>query len=141
MRRIALLFLAFLFSCNHAYAQVLPTGVLVSCNKTAYYDASTNGATQLVPVVTGAKIYVCGFDFYAGGTGNVSLEYGTGTNCGTGTVVMTPAFQLKAQTGLVDRADYWMGLNTIASQELCINSSAGVAVQGIVYYAQFGGGP
>lgn len=108
-----------------------------SCSAAALYDASTNGPTQLVAAVSGQSIYVCGYTLFAGGTANVSLVYGTGTNCGTGQHAMTPAYQLIAQTGLADSSPFWRGLVAPASQELCILTSAGVAIQANVYYSQF----
>lgn len=141
MRQFILLVLALLFLSTSARAQYMPTGTLVTCNKSAIYDASTNGTTQLVALVTGQKIYVCGYVLWAGGTSTVKLAYGTGSACGTGTVALTPAYTLATNTGLADNADYWRGLNTAASQALCITTSAGVAVQATVYYSQFGSGP
>lgn len=104
------------------------------CTSSAKYDASTNGATQLVAL--GGAIYVCGYTFFSAGTVNVGLEYGTGTNCATTPVTITPAYQLTAQTGVVEAASVYRGLFVPAGQALCINASSGVAVQAIVYYIQ-----
>ena len=109
----------------------------IGCGSSIVYDASTNGATQLVALSSGKVIYVCGYTILASGTVNVELDYGTGTNCGTGNNKITPAYQLTAQVGAVDGSPIYRGLATIASNELCIKTSAGVAVQAIVYYTQF----
>lgn len=136
--RYWILILCFMFAPRWVYAQAYPSASQVQCTNTAIYDASTNGATKLVSGLTGKSIYICGFDFYGAGTGNVSLQEGTGTNCGTGTSTITPAFQLKTQDGIVDNPGIYTGLHTvIAGDALCINSSAGVAIQAIVYYTQF----
>lgn len=135
---ISCLLFALLLISHHAHAQVRPYGAPIACNSSAYYDASTNGATKLVTGKSGKLIYVCGYTLWGAGTGNVSLQEGTGTNCGTSTITLTPAFQVKAQFGFADASDYWRGLNTlITGDDLCINVSAGVAVQAIVYYSQF----
>lgn len=109
----------------------------IGCDNSVVYDASTSGSTQLVALVSGKTIYVCGFVIFSAGTANVKLLYGTGTACATGSTNLTPAFQLTAQTG----ASYGNGegivVKTAASNALCINSSAAVAVQGLVTYAQF----
>lgn len=109
----------------------------IGCDSSVVYDASTSGSTQLVALASGKTIYVCGFVIFSAGTANVKLNYGTGTACATGTTALTPAFQLTAQTG----ASYGNGegivLKTAASNALCINSSAAVAVQALVTYAQF----
>jgi hypothetical protein len=107
---------------------------LTSCMRAATYDASTSGLTQLI--AAGNGIYLCGFQFFAGGIATVKLVYGTGTNCGTGTVSLTPGFPLVAQSGFVDSSSYFRGLYVPPSNALCLNSSAAVAVQAVVYYWQ-----
>lgn len=128
---------------NNAATSAIPTtqsGVataLITCDNSITYDASTNGSTQLVALASGQKIYVCGYSILAAGTVNVELDYGTGTACATGNAKMTPAYQLTAQVGIVDGAPSYRGLATIASNELCLKTNAGVAVQAIVYYTRF----
>lgn len=109
----------------------------IRCQSSVPYDASTSGSTQLVALSSGKVIYICGFNILAGGTVNVKLVYGTGTNCASGAGNITPAYQLTAQAGMVDDPAVYQGLNAIASNELCINASGAVAVQAIVYYTQF----
>lgn len=109
---------------------------LIQCDSTAIYDASTNGSTELVALTSGRTIYVCGYTIMAGGTVNVKLIYGTGTACATGSNNMTPAYQLTAQAGVSDQAVFSRGLKTASANALCINTSAGVAAQAIVYYAK-----
>jgi len=112
--------------------------VPISCTSTVNYDASTNGATQLVAAIANARIYVCGYVIWSNATANVQLQQGTGTNCGTGTVNMTPAYRFASTTGVgVSVLGNYQGLSTTLSQALCINSSAGVAVQATVYFVQF----
>jgi hypothetical protein len=109
----------------------------IKCGSSIVYDASTNGSTQLVALSGATSVYVCGYTIMAGGTVNVKLITGTGTACVTGTASITPAFQLTAQAGVADGANEYRGLKGASSSELCINTSAGVAVQAIVYYTQF----
>lgn len=108
----------------------------IACDRAAIYDASTNGATKLITGATKTKVYICGFVMFGGGTANVSLKTGTGTNCGTGTAALTPAFNLVAQAKVDDQSAYWRGLVADIATDVCINTSAGVAVQAIVYYTQ-----
>ncbi len=107
----------------------------IGCDATAIYDASTNGSTELVALTSGRTVYVCGYSIIAGGTVNVKLIYGTGTACATGSNNMTPAYQLTAQVGIADGAAFYRGLKTASANALCINTSAGVAAQAIVYYS------
>lgn len=111
---------------------------VIACTRAAIYDASTNGSTKLVTGTASQQIYVCGFALFGGGTANVKLTYGTGGTCGTGTASITPAFALIAQAQIVDHQTFYAGLTPVpVSNDLCINASAGVAVQAIVYYSQF----
>ena len=136
-----------------AWAQQSSTGAGVAegipCNKTAVYDTNTNGATQLVAPASNVRgvaeqIYICGYTIWSGGTVNVSLEYGTkvSTDCDTGAHAITPAFRFTIGLGITDDSPVFRGLMvpfTAANtpQQLCILTSAGTAVQAIVYYAQF----
>jgi hypothetical protein len=111
---------------------------MAGCSKAAIYDASTSGATKLVTGTASNRIYVCGFNFFAAGTVSVGLVYGTGGTCGTGQNEVTPAYQLTAQIQIVDHLPVYTGLPPVpVSNDLCLNTSAGVAVQAIVYYTQF----
>jgi hypothetical protein len=112
--------------------------LLTACNQAQIYDASTSGSTRLVVGAANTQIYVCGFNFWSNGTANVGLVYGTGGTCGSGTTEVTPAFHLTAQSGNVDHISVYGGLPPVpSSNDLCLNVSAGVAVQAIVYYTQF----
>lgn len=113
-------------------AERTPSGML--CTKSKVYDASTNGATLLV--AAGSDMYICGYSLFAAGTVNVDLRFGTqATNpCDTGATKLTPAYQFIAQTGVVDSSPYFRGMHVPANNQLCINTSAGVAVQAVVYY-------
>jgi hypothetical protein len=130
--------LAALLTLVPARADPVFSSSTIACTKSALYDASTSGSTKLVTGTATAQIYVCGFNLFAGGTANVKLVYGTGGTCGSGTIAITPAYTLIAQTGMVDHQPYYAGITAVpASNDLCINTSAGVAVQAIVYYTQF----
>jgi hypothetical protein len=111
--------------------------LLVACNQSVFYDASTSGQTRLIVGVANKSIYVCGFNFWSAGTVNVELLYGTGGACQSFTQ-MTPNFQFTAQTGIVDHPVVYQGLRSAPpSNDVCIDTSAGVAVQAIVYYSQW----
>jgi hypothetical protein len=128
-------------SASAIYAGVNSSGTLrgqIQCDSTAVYDASTSGSTQLVALTSGQTIYVCGYAITTGGTAtNVKLVYGTGTNCATSPSNMTAAYQLSANSGIVDRGDFYTGLKTAAANALCVNASAANAVQATVYYTKF----
>lgn len=110
------------------------TAAGLTCTKSIIYDASTNGATQLVAL--GPDIALCGYTIWAGGTASVDLRFGTQvTNpCDTGGTKITPAYNLTAQTGVNDTSPLFRGLHVPAGKQLCINTSAGVAVQAVVFF-------
>jgi hypothetical protein len=58
---------------------IIQAGVSVPIN------ISSATTTQLVAAVSGKATYVTAWDVIAAGTGNIVLEYGAGSNCGTGT--------------------------------------------------------
>jgi hypothetical protein len=112
------------------------------CNAAPFYDSNTNGSTRLLAAKTTGAMYLCGYSISSIGTVNVKLIYGTGTNCGTGTVSITPAFQSNGagttEFVFVDSSAAYRGLFVPAGNDLCINTSAGVSVQAIVYVYQQG---
>lgn len=121
-----------------AMAQGVSPSQMFGCNQSAQYDASTSGNTRLVIGAANKQIYVCGFNFFSNGSVSVSLVYGTGGTCGSGTGSVTPAFEFGAQTGEVDHLPVYTGLPPAPiSNDLCIKTTGAVAVQAIVYYTQF----
>lgn len=111
------------------------TGI-VQADGSAAINVATATTTQLIALSAGKAIYVTGFDMIAGGTGNVTFEYGTGTNCGTGTTVLTGAYPLTAQAGLA-RGGSGVVWKIPASNALCVLTSAAVQISGSVSYTQF----
>jgi len=122
-----------------------PIGADSSGNLTAIIQADTSAAinistattTQLVALSSGKKIYVTAWDVIAGGTGNITLEYGTGSTCGTGTTALTGAYPLTAQAGLTKGNGLAPVLIVPASNALCALTSAAVQMSGSVSYTQF----
>ena len=106
----------------------------LDCNQTLLYDASTNGSTQLLTAQTGRSIYICGYTIVWGGTATVKLVNGTGTACATNEAAVTPAYSGVAQTVVSDSSSFWRGLVVTPGVNLCIKTSAGVAVQALVFY-------
>jgi hypothetical protein len=90
-----------------------------------------------VALVAGQSIYVTEFNVVAGGTGNITFEYGTGSNCGTGTTALTGAYNLTAQNGLAPGGGTSTILKVPAGNALCALTSANVQMSGSVAYQQF----
>ncbi len=110
---------------------------LIQADSSASVSISTATTTQIVALSSTKKIYVTAYSLIAGGTGNVTFEYGTGSNCGTGTTVLTGALPLVANSGIATGSGLGPVLVVPASNALCILTSAGVQISGSVAYTQF----
>lgn len=111
-------------------------GALIQGDQVASLSVSTATTTEIVPLVAGRQIFVTAFAFLAGGTGNVKLVYGTGTNCGTGTTDLTPSFPLVAQAGLSYGSGSGVVVPVPVGKALCATTSAAVTMTGLVTYTQ-----
>jgi hypothetical protein len=110
---------------------------IVQADNSVAINISTATTTQLVALASGKKIYVTSYDVIAGGTGNITFEYGTGTNCGTGTTALTGAYNLTAQAGLAIGAGLGPVMIVPAGNALCALTSAAVQMSGRFAYTQF----
>ncbi len=109
----------------------------IACGTSAFYDGATSGEHQIIALITGKTVYVCGYVILmpnapsAGQT--VQLDYGTGTNCAIGTTHISPAFGLSH----VDASPYFRGLSAPSGNAVCVNTGAASQMQVLVYYTQF----
>lgn len=94
---------------------------------------AASGSLQIVAASGSTIIRICHVSIAASVATNITLQYGTGSNCGTGTNPLTGAYNNVTQVAL----DLFGTLRTPASQALCIVSSASVTAGGVVTYAQF----
>lgn len=105
--------------------------------KTVLVDDSVSGHSQIVALDGSKVITICGYEFSAAGAGDLTLEFGTGSNCGTGT---------STRTILVANAAGWGDKNSntgvpaleksAAGAAMCINTSTSVRWAGSVTYIQ-----
>lgn len=128
---VALLLIAGAVSVGPIEAQTVTPRV---CSKAVVYDASTNGATQLV--AAGNGIYICGYTLFAAGSVNVNLGFASA--CTATLTALTPAYRFTTQTGITDPSPYFRGMFVPSGNALCINTSAGIAVQAVVYFDNSG---
>jgi len=92
---------------------------------------SGSGLTEIVAASGSTVITICHLSVLAGASTNITLEYGTGSNCGTGTTAISGAYQ--TAFGIALDA---LNLALPASQALCINSSNSVTAGGLVTFVQ-----
>jgi len=100
-------------------------------------NISSMTTTQLVAAITGQAIYITSWDVIAGGTGNFTLVYGTGSVCATGQTALTGAYNLIAQVGISKGNGLGMVLYVPQGNALCAITSASVQYSGSLSYAQF----
>lgn len=113
-----------------------------TCNNYAQVTGTANTVQQIVALATSPvgpggvqpRIYVCGWSLTNSATGTIIFSSGTGSNCGTGTVTMTPA--LNVNTNGLTYSTQIPVVQTGAGQALCVQTSV-VTITGLVFYAQF----
>lgn len=103
----------------------------------AAITTASAATSQIVALSGSTKIYVTSFDFMAAGTTNVTLVYGSGTNCATGLTALTGVYPLIPQTGISKGSGIGAVLVVPAGKALCITNSAAIQVSGSVSYQQF----
>src|SRR3989454_7066012 len=95
------------------------------------------GAAQLVALASSQTIYACSAAFtLAGTTPTAIFQYGTGTNCATGTTNLTGTM---APTSGTELAMGWGGtvFKSAASNALCLNlGGTSPSAQGVLTYVQ-----
>jgi hypothetical protein len=114
---------------------VVSGGASQATNSTPINISSGSLTTQLVALSSGKVIQITHWDVIAAGTGNITLEYGTGSLCAGGTTALTGTYNLTAQTGLAPGTGLGPILFVPASNALCAVTTAAMA--GSVSYLQF----
>lgn len=150
MKKILLALAALFISASSLYAQPGPQSLCYTTNGTNCVPAvqasnsvsiasNTASTFELVAASTGKAIYVTSFNVDVNGTETVQFKYGTGTNCGSGTTVLTGVYSLTVGTNVVTVGN---GLGVVLyvpqGNALCYTTTAGTTVvAGSVSYAQF----
>lgn len=109
----------------------------VQSDSSVAINVSTATTTQLVALASGKSIYVTAWDIVVAAADNVTLEYGTGTNCGTGTTALTGAYNFAANGGIAKGSGLGVLFKVPAGNALCLVTSAATQASGSVSYAQF----
>jgi hypothetical protein len=98
-------------------------------------NASTTSAVQLVAASAAKKIYVCSFFVIGGGTSpTLSLEYGTGTNCGTGTTLLMGAIPLSTTTPTA--SPFLVGATPVSNALCYLLAGTSPTAVGVISYVQ-----
>lgn len=128
----AALLLAAAPAAEAALVQIDPT----YASTTLPINISTAVTTQLVALNANYAIYVTHWDLMAGGAGNGTWVYGTGTLCATGQVALTGPYPLTAQAGLSVGNGSGTVLKVPKGNALCFIASAAVQYSGSFTYQQ-----
>lgn len=115
-------------------AQVGPPNQAL-CNNTAPFTG-TGAVAAAATAPAGQRLYLCGWHITnTAATGSFTLSYGTGTNCGTNTVAITPAMSVTSTAPSADHIEYAY-ISTPLAGELCVNATL-TTVTGVLFYASF----
>ncbi len=107
-----------------------------SCpNSATITFSAASGTLEIVALTSTQIIRICHISLSSTVATNVTLVYGTGTNCGTGTTSISGAYQNVTTLAL----DFRIGAEprTAASNAFCVTSSVSATVGGMVTYAKF----
>jgi hypothetical protein len=99
---------------------------------TAPITMSTATTTQMIALSGSTRTWIDNLSIISAGATNVTLVYGTGTNCATSPSNLSGAYPLAANTGLVLQR-----IVVPAGQALCVTNSAAIQISGHVTYTQF----
>jgi hypothetical protein len=130
MNRLFLMVLPFLVGPAHAAAIPQPQ----ACTSYAYAHITTATNTQLVAQSGTNNIYICDFEFSNTAALTFYLEKSASGTCASPTQIGI-AWNLVANQSKAASNAVFRGFSTGASQQLCVNTSAGNLDIG-VYYAQ-----
>src|SRR5271169_5778629 len=80
------------FPQAQAQGPIVGPGNVILCPNIATLTVGGTGLTQLVALLSGQRVYLCGWHITnTGSTGTFALSYGTGSNCAGGTTTIIPA--------------------------------------------------
>ena len=96
-----------------------------------------HNGTLLGPVSFSAGEVGQSFVLNGSNSTNSKLVYGTGTNCGTGLVSLTPAFALAFGTSVSAGGGLGYLIKVPAGNALCVNNSSSSGVNVLVSYTMF----
>jgi hypothetical protein len=96
---------------------------------------AASGTLQIVGLTASQIIRVCHVSLASDTTTNITLSYGTGSNCGTGNTALTGAYN-GIKTLALDFGPE-AALRTASANAFCVGSSAAATIGGVVSYAKF----
>lgn len=110
----------------------LPVTQAQVCTLTANISNTGSGNIQIIPISGTSIPIICSIVVSSDTYTTLTIRYGTGTNCGTGTTTLAtfPAVQGIGLDPQSNNATF----PAIAGQAMCIGSSVSATIGGIVFY-------
>lgn len=105
------------------------------CDQSSVITITGSGLTQIIPATSGKAIHLCSISYSSSGLSNVTIEQGTGTNCGSGTTAVTGAYQNTSTLALDFTPRGTLTFTTGAAA--CLNFGTSVTSGGVAVYALF----
>lgn len=127
-----------LMSRERSVAQptILGPANAIICNLAPQVAVGVTGVTQIVAAVAGQRVFTCGWHVTnTASAGTFQISMGTGSNCGTNNVVLTPVLNVSNTAPSTDHIDFVI-FQTGQGQALCFNPSV-ATIAALVYAAQF----
>lgn len=110
---------------------------IIQADTSKQITMSSATTTEFIALSGSTKIYVTSFDIISAGITNVTLVYGTGTNCGTGTTPLAGLYTLTAQAGIAKGSGLGPVLVVPAGNAFCVTNSQAIVIGGSISYTQF----
>jgi len=134
MKKLVAALLIFFGLASAALAQTTAGVQPVYCTQSFQVSQAATALAKIVSNVANKQISICGWSLNAGAaTATAQLETGSGTNCGTSTVALTPAVALGINGVLVDHTPTaFQSLNR--GNDLCLVTTGTGPMQVTVYY-------
>jgi len=100
-------------------------------------NVNTSGDVQLIAAVANQTIYVTHYHIVSSGATTFQFDYGTGSNCGSGTTTIDGPMSFIATTGISAGIGFGAVIVVPAGNALCINlGTNSVQVGGTISYQQ-----
>lgn len=114
------------------HAQVGPPNQ-IQCNSLGTLAAGPTSITQIIAASSGKTVSICGWHVTnTGASGTFSFQYGTGTNCATGTTTFIPAVNVTSSAPSADHIEFAQ-ISIPLSNAVCITPSV-ATISAIIFY-------
>lgn len=143
MRKLLLALLLALASAVPAASQQFGPGPIIGCNKYFQVNQGAVALTKIVSGIANQSISICGYSLSGGAAASTfSASYGTGTNCGTGTITVVPVINVAINGWASDHVTFAQvsvpSVNASGvANDLCIVTTGTGPISVMIYYAQF----